>query len=161
MTTETTSTEASMTPYEFADDFIKNHSTLEIAEQFVTYSERVDSLEKRLQSAIDNSDAYRQQLRNQTETITEFLKSHIGDNDSASVGDLKDLADELSIELTKTIKVTFNIEVEYEIIVPLDADEDSIGENDFDYSVSYRNNKNDYEESSESYEMTDFETEEM
>jgi seryl-tRNA synthetase len=161
MTTETTSTEASMTPEQFAEDFIKNHSVAELVEQFVMYSKSVDSLQQRLQSAINNSDHYRQQLRNQTETIEEFLKSHISENDSASVGELKDLAEELEIELTKTIKVTFKIEAEYEIVVPLDADEDSISENDFDYSVSYRNNTNDYEETSESYEIIDFETEEM
>jgi hypothetical protein len=161
MTTETTSTEASMTPYEFAEDFIKNHSVTEIAEQLVTYSESVDNLQNRIQRQANDNDALRSKLRNQTETIEEFLKSHIGENDSASVDELKELAEELDIELTKTIKVTFKIEAEYEIIVPLDADEDSISEDDFDYSVSYRNNKNDYEENSESYEITDFETEEM
>jgi hypothetical protein len=161
MTTETTSTEASMTPYEFAEDFIKNHSVAEIAEQLVTYSESVDNLQNRIQRQANDNDALRSKLRNQTETIEEFLKSHIGENDSASVDELKELAEELDIELTKTIKVTFKIEAEYEIIVPLDADEDSISEDDFDYSVSYRNNKNDYEENSESYEITDFETEEM
>lgn len=161
MTTETTSTEASMTPEQFAEDFIKTHSVAELVEQFVMYSKSVDSLKQRLESAINNSDHYRQQLRNQTETIEEFLKSHISDNDSASVSELKDLAEELDIELTKTLKVTFNIEVEYEITVPLDADEDSIDESDFDYSVSYRNSNNDYEETSEAYEIADFNVEEM
>lgn len=160
-TTETTSAEASMTPYEFAEDFIKNHSVMEIAEQLVTYSESADNLQKRIQRQIDEIDNLRAKLRNQTDTIEEFLKSHIGDNDSASVDELKELAEELDIELTKTIKVTFTIECEYEIVIPLDADEDSIDEGDFDYTVSYRNHKNDYEETSEALELTNFETEEM
>lgn len=160
-TTESTSSEATMTPEQFAEDFIKNHSVAELVEQYVMYSKSVDSLQQRLQSSINNADHYRQQLRNQTETIEEFLKEHISNNDSASVGELKDLAEELEISLTKTLKVTFNIEVEYEIEVPLDADEDSIDESDFDYSVSYRNHNNDYEETSEAYEIADFEVEEM
>lgn len=136
-TTESTSTEASMTPYEFAEDFIKNHSVTEIAEQLVTYSESVDNLNRRIARQGAENDNLRVRLQDTVNTITEFLKSHISDNQDADIDDLKELADELDIELTKSITVKMQIEVEIEMTAPLDFDESNIDDSDFDISCEF------------------------
>jgi len=158
-TTETTATEAQMTPMEFAEDFIKTHSVMEIAEQLVTYSESTDNLIKAKslkQAEIDNLRRHHNQV---IETITEFLKSHIGEGDSASVDDLKELAEQLDIEMTKSITVKIEIEVEVELTVPLDFDEENIDDSDFDISCDF-NGMTDVDVDDTSIEITSCEVEE-
>ena len=158
-TTATTSAEADMTPFEFADNFIKNHSTLEIAEQLVLYSEQVDRLQARVTAEASTSDHFRQKFARLENTIEEFLKSHIGDNEDASVDDMKELAESLGIELTKTITIKFTAEVEVEVTVPLDADLDDVDENDFTVSAEF-NGKTDWEVEDTNINVNDFEVEE-
>lgn len=144
-TTESTSTEASMTPMEFAEDFIKNNSITDIAEQLVTYSETVDNLNRRIARQVAENDNLRRSLQDTVNTITEFLKSHIGENDSASVDELKELADELDIEMSKSITVKMQVEIEVEMTVPIDFDEESIDDSDFDISCEFSRSLNDVE----------------
>jgi len=158
-TTATTSAEAGMTPFEFADDFIKNHSTLEIAEQLVTYSEQVDRLQARVTAEASTSDHFRQKFARLENTIEEFLKSHIADNEDASVDDMKELAESLGIELTKTITIKFTAEVEVEVTVPIDADLDDVDENDFTVSAEF-DGKTDWEVQDTNINVNDFEVEE-
>ena len=158
-TTATTSAEADMTPFEFADNFIKNHSTLEIAEQLVLYSEQVDRLQARVTAEASTSDHFRQKFARLENTIEEFLKSHIGDNEDASVDDMKELAESLGIELTKTITIKFTAEVEVEVTVPIDADLDDVDENDFTVSAEF-DGKTDWEVQDTNINVNDFEVEE-
>lgn len=157
--TQTAAQEANMTPMEYAEDFIKTHSILELADQLVTYSESCDNMRNtitRKQLEIDN---LRNNLRNVVDTVTEFLKSHISENDSASVDELKELAEELDIELTKSITVKIEIEVEVEMTVPLDFDEESIDDSDFDISCEF-NGMTDVEVDDTNIEVTSCEVEE-
>ena len=91
-------------------------------------------------------------------SIAEFIKEHVKDDD-ISTDDLKELADELNISLTKSIKVTFTIKAEYEFDVPLDWTDDDISDGDFNIRISYNGNDDDIEETSESMEVEDFEVE--
>jgi hypothetical protein len=158
-TTATTAAEDNMTPYEFADNFIKTHSVLEIAEQLVTYSEQVDRLQARVTAEAGTSDHYRQKFARLEERVAEFLKSHISENDDASVDDMKEFAESLGIELTKTITVKFTAEVEVEITVPIDADVDDVDENDFTVSAEF-DGKTDWEVEDTNINVNDFEVEE-
>ena len=91
-------------------------------------------------------------------TISEFITEHVKDDD-ISTDDLKELAEELNISLTKSIKVTFTIKAEYEFDVPLDWTDDDISDGDFNISISHNGSDDDMEETSESYEVEDFEVE--
>lgn len=158
MTTETT--ETVQTPQQIAEEFVKANTTSAIIEEFVNHHNTIESLRRNLEYAQQDARNQRSRWASMAETIEDFLKTHISEKDSASVEELKDLADELEIELTKTMRVTFKIEAEYEIVVPLDATEHDISEDNFDYSVSFRSTNDDWEENSESYEINDFEVEE-
>jgi hypothetical protein len=158
-TTATTSAEAEMTPFEFADNFIKNHSTLEIAEQLVTYSEQVDRLQVRVTAEAGNADHFRQKFNRLEAQIEEFLKSHIGDNEDASVDDMKEFAETLGIELTKSITVKFTAEVEVEMTVPLDFDTDDIDDSHFTVSAEF-DGMNDVTVEDTNINVDDFEVEE-
>lgn len=159
MTTDTT-VETVQTPQQIAEEFVKANTTSVIIEEFVNHHNTIESLRRNLEYAQQDARNQRARWASMAETIEDFLKTHISEKDSASVEELKDLADELEIELTKTMRVTFKIEAEYEIVVPLDTNEDDISEDNFDYSVSFRNTNDDWEENSESYEINDFEVEE-
>ena len=159
MTTDTT-VETVQTPQQIAEEFVKANTTSAIIEEFVNHHNTIEALRRNLEYAQQDARNQRSRWASMAETIEDFLKTHISEKDSASVEELKDLADELEIELTKTMRVTFKIEAEYEIVVPLDTNEDDISEDNFDYSVSFRNTNDDWEENSESYEINDFEVEE-
>jgi hypothetical protein len=158
-TTASTAAEENMTPFEFADNFIKNHSTLEIAEQLVTYSEQVDRLQARVTAEAGSSDHWRQKFNRLEERVAEFLKSHISENDDASVDDMKEFAESLGIELTKNITVKFTAEVEVEMTVPLDFDCDDISEDSFTVSAEF-DGMTDVEVEDTNINVNDFEVEE-
>lgn len=88
-------------------------------------------------------------------TVEEFIKEHVIDNEDADVEELTELASDLGIELTKRVRVTFNVEVEYEIEVGLD---DEIDENDFDVRIEY-NGEGDVQSQTES--IVEFDSEDM
>lgn len=159
MTTETTATEASMTPEQFAEDFIKNHSVTELVDQFVMYSKSVDSLNENLELSRGSVYAVRNELNQVINKVTEFLKSHIGENDDATVDELKELAEALNIEMTRNITVTFRAEVEVNMTVPIDFDEDKIDEYKFTVSAEF-NGMDDVDVDDTSIEIENFEVEE-
>ena len=125
---------------------------------------------KEIQRLLDEKDHYKKQCdenriratENQSKylnlynSISEFITEHVKDND-ISTDDLKELAEELNISLTKSIKVTFTIKAEYEFDVPLDWTDDDISDGDFNISISHNGSDDDMEETSESYEVEDFE----
>ena len=92
-------------------------------------------------------------------SIAEFIKDHVTDDD-ISTDDLKELAEELNISLTKTIKVKFTVACEYEFEVPLDFEDNDIDESDFSINISSSISNDDVEETHESIDVTDFEVEE-
>jgi hypothetical protein len=137
-TTDTTSTELPpLTPEQVAEDFVKENTTSTIVEEFVNNYKTIESLKARVATESGTSDHWRQKFARLENSIEEFLKSHIGDNEDASVDDMKEFAESLGIELTKTIKVKFTAEVEVDMTVPLDFDCDDIREHHFTVSAEF------------------------
>ena len=91
-------------------------------------------------------------------SVEEFIKEHVKD-EQVSIDDLKELAEELDIKLTKSIKVTFNVKCEYEFDVAYDFKDEDIDENDFNIRISSNLTGDDIEETSESFEVEDLEVE--
>jgi hypothetical protein len=92
------------------------------------------------------------------ETIEEFLKEHISEGNSASVTQLKELAAELDIELTKEVEVTFTVEVTATVTVPLDFNAEDIEESDFDIRVNYEGSHDDVECDDIEWNTNDFQS---
>jgi ribosome-binding protein aMBF1 (putative translation factor) len=140
MTTENTVTTEAPTPQQIAEDFVKEHSINDVVEHLLDDYNTIERLKQRLQSESESNDLLRANLRDKMDTIEEFLKSHIAENDSASVDELKELAESLSIELTKEIEITFTAEVTATATVPLDFDPNKFDDSDFDVRVEYIGN---------------------
>jgi hypothetical protein len=161
MTIENVPTElAPNTPEAVAEDFVKENSTASIIEELVANYKTIESLKLRVTAEANNADHYRQLFKRKLEIVEEFLKSHIGENDSASVDELKELAESLDIELTKEVEVTFTIEVTATLTVPLDFDVDDISEDDFDTRVAYEGSHNDVDSDDVEWNISDFEADE-
>ena len=75
-------------------------------------------------------------FRSYQSAVENFIKEHVKDNEDADVEELIEFAAELDIELTKKVRITFNVAVEYEVEVPLGS-EDDIDESDFDIRIDY------------------------
>jgi organic radical activating enzyme len=132
----------------------------------------VNDLVKEVQRLLDEKDYLKEQVQRKLEwgntqfnkysvihnTVTDFIKEHVKD-DEVDIYDLKELAEELNIELTKSIRVTFNVRAEYEFNVPLDWTDDDISDGDFNIRISHNGADDEMEETSESYEVEDFEVE--
>jgi hypothetical protein len=161
MTTDITNTETESmpAPLQIAEDFIKNNSVMEIAEEFVNHYNAIESLKKQLEYQQQETRNQRSRWASMAETIEEFLKSHIAEGDDASIDDLKELADSLDIELTKSITVKMRVDVEVEMTVPLDFDEDSLDEGNFDISAEF-NGMTDVEVDDTNIQVDSFEVEE-
>ena len=139
-----------------ADEVVKTQTTSQMVEELTRLMDELDFFKMQLarekNRATDNQSKY----LNTFNAIEEFIKEHVKDNE-IDIDDLKDLAEELNIKLTKSIKVTFSVNCEYEFDVPLDFDEDEIDDSDFDIRVRSNVSNDDVEETSESYEVEDFE----
>jgi hypothetical protein len=145
MTIENVPTElAPNTPEAVAEDFVKENSTATIIEELVANYKTIESLKARVEAEHGNSDHYRQKHDRLFDRVEQFLKSHIVEDDAASVDDMKEFAESLGIELTKTITVTITAEIEVEITVPIDANVDDVDENDFTISAEF-DGKTDWE----------------
>lgn len=136
-TPDTTTETPAPTPQEIAEFFVKESSMATIVEEFVNNYNTIESLKKQLEYMTSEKNQMRTRWASMSDTIEEFIKSHVGEGDSASVDDLKELAEQLDIELTKSITVKIEIEVEVELTVPLDFDEESIDDSDFDISCDF------------------------
>lgn len=139
----------------FASDNIKE----DLRAQIESLIKRADDAISQNQRLIDDRDRVRKQYNDMKSTITEFLKEHIGDNEDADADDLKELADNLDIKLTKIIKVNFNVECEFHVEVPLDKDDSDIDEDDFDVEISWSGDS-DWDVVHETTDINDFNTEE-
>jgi sugar-specific transcriptional regulator TrmB len=146
MTTENTITESIVpTPADIAEEFVKANTTSAIIEEFVNHHNTIESLQRKLQNSEQEVRNQRSRWASMAETIEEFLKEHISEGNSASVTDLKELAAELDIELTKEVEVTFTVEVTATVTVPIDFNAEDIEESDFDIRVNYEGSHNDVE----------------
>jgi hypothetical protein len=158
MTTENTTIDTE-TPEQIAEQFVKNHNSMQIEEELVNHYKTIESLKSRVQAEAGTSDHYRQKFARLESRIEEFLKSHIGDNEDASVDDMKEFAESLGIELTKSITVKFTAEVEVEMTVPLDFDTDDIDDSHFTVSAEF-DGMNDVTVEDTNINVDDFEVEE-
>jgi len=159
MTTENTTTESMpLTPIQIAEEFVKENTTSTIIEEFVNHYNTIESLKQQLEYQQQETRNQRSRWASMAETIEEFLKEHIKDQ-QVSIDDLKELADELEIELTKTITIKFTAEVEVEVTVPIDADLDDVDENDFTVSAEF-DGKTDWEVQDTNINVNDFEVDE-
>jgi hypothetical protein len=160
MTTENTAVETVQTPQQIAEEFVKANTTSAIIEEFVNHYNTIERQKQHLLGREQDVANFRARWASMAETIEEFLKEHISEGNSASLADLKDLAENLEIELTKEIEVTFKVEVTTTLTVPLEFDEDDITEDDFDIRVDYTGRHNDVEEDGTEYEVNDFDSSE-
>ena len=113
-----------------AEEFVKDHNSTEIVEELVKYSNSVDSLDSKL----EYERTYRSNLASKLEIVKNFITEHVKDNDEATVGELKELAGELEITLTKEVEIEFT--VTYKLTVECELDEE-VSDNDFSVSLDY------------------------
>jgi seryl-tRNA synthetase len=145
MTTENTINELPpLTPEAVAEEFIKANTTSVIIEEFVNHYNTIESLQRKLTYAEQEARNQRSRWASMAQTIEDFLKEHIKD-EQVSVDDLKELAEELEIELTKEIEVTFKVDVTATVTVPIDFNDEDIEESDFDIRINYEGSHNDVE----------------
>ena len=158
MTTENTTTESIVpTPADIAEEFVKANTTSAIIEEFVNHHNTIESLQRKLQNAEQEARNQRSRWASMAETIEEFLKEHIKDQ-QVSIDDLKELADELEIELTKEVEVTFTVEVTATVTVPIDFNAEDIEESDFDIRINYEGSHNDVECDDIEWNTNDFQS---
>lgn len=155
MTTENTVTEVELTPTQIAENFVKENTTSVIVEEFVNHYNKIENLKAKLQYQEQETRNQRSRWASMAQTIEEFLIEHIKD-EQVSIDDLKELAEELEIELTKQVEVTFTVEVTANLTVPLDFDADDIEDNDFDITINYTGNHTDVECDDIDWTMNDY-----
>jgi hypothetical protein len=144
MTTENTVTEVELTPTQIAENFVKENTTSVIIEEFVNHYNKIENLKAKLQYQEQETRNQRSRWASMAQTIEEFLIEHIKD-EQVSIDDLKELAAELEIELSKEVEVTFTVEVTATVTVPLDFNAEDIEESDFDIRVNYEGSHNNVE----------------
>lgn len=155
MTIETTTNEQP-TPRQMAEAVVNNATPNAIIEEVERLI--IDRDYYKLQESLSNVrySELSKQLSHWKNSITSFLKEFI-DSDDITTDDLKEFAEKMDIELTKKVRITFNVAVEYQVEVPLGS-EDDIDESDFDIRVDY---EGDGEVSYDNFSIGDFDTEEV
>jgi hypothetical protein len=113
-----------------AEEFVKDHNSIEIVQELVKYSNSVDSLKSHLEYERNRNTALAEKL----DMVKNFITEHVKDDDMASVDELKELAGELGLTLTKRVTVEFT--VTYNLTVECDIDEE-VSEDDFRVSMDY------------------------
>jgi hypothetical protein len=160
MTEETTqvTTEAPLTNQQIAENVVKDLPANEIVNEVKRLLDEVDYRKREAALAKERATQGTSRYLNLFTSLEEFIKEHVKD-EQISIDDLKEFAEEVNISLTKSIRVTFNVKCEYEFNVPLDFDEEDITDGDFTVRISSNISDEDVEETSESYEIEDFEVE--
>jgi sugar-specific transcriptional regulator TrmB len=152
----TTATETTQTPEQIAEEFIKANTTSAIVEEFVNHYNEIGRLRRRLLERDSSIDYQRNRLNELIAKTRDFIITHVADGEGANVDELKELAEELDIELTKEICVTFSVEVTATVTVPVDFNEDDLTDSDFDISVDYSGNHDDSECDDITWEINNF-----
>jgi len=160
MTEETTTqtTETPLTNQQIAENVVKDLPANEIVNEVKRLLDEVDYRKREAVLAKERATQATSRYSNLYSSVEEFIKEHVKD-EQISIDDLKEFAEEVNIELTKSIKVTFTVKAEYEFNVPLDFNEEDITDGDFTIRISSNINDEDIEETSESMEVEDFEVE--
>lgn len=159
MTIETNATpETPYTNQQQAENTVKELSANDLTKEFQRLLDEVDYYKKETKLAKERATQATSKYLNLFNTLADFIKEHVKD-EQVSIDDLKELAEELNIELTKSITVTFTVKAEYEFHVPLDWTDDDISDGDFDIKISHNLNDDEMEQTSESMEVEDFEVE--
>jgi hypothetical protein len=130
-----------------AEEFVKDHNSREIVEELVKYSNSVDSLRSQLEYERNRNTG----LANKLDMVKNFITEHVKDDDTASVDELKELAGELGLTLTKRVTVEFT--VTYNLTVECDIDEE-VSEDDFRVSMDYNGVGELYDEQEDWSEIT-------
>jgi hypothetical protein len=161
MTTEnTTDTTVTLTAAQKADKFVLSNFSADIIAELTRCYEKEEAFKNEIEYAEKARNDFRTRWAVMSDTIEQFLKTHISEGDSASVEELKELAEELDIELTKEITVTFTVEVEAKFTVPVDFDQDTISEDDFNIDVEFNSHIDDVECDEVDCNVNDFSVEE-
>ena len=113
-----------------AAEFVKDHNSQEIVDELVKYSNSVDSLTEQLEYVRIRN----QSLNDQLGLVKDFITEHVKENEPATVDELKELAVQLGITLTKRVNVQFT--VEYNLTIECDIDEE-VSQDDFRVDMDY------------------------
>jgi len=159
MTTENATPGAVKTPVQMAEELVTRNTTSVIVEVLVENYTTIERQKQQLLSREKDVANFRARWASMSDTIEEFLKDHISENKGANLTELKELAAELDIELTKEIEVTFDIEVTTTLTVPIDFDTDKITESDFNINVDFTNTFDNVEEDGVEWETSNFSSE--
>ena len=116
----------------------------------------IATLQVNLEDSKDTNTALRGRLQELVDNVTEFIKDNL---DSSFAGKLKELANELDIELSKDVTISFKVTYTADVTVPIDFDIESIDDSDFDITIRYTGN-DDVDFDNDSTEVEDFEAEE-
>lgn len=116
----------------------------------------IATLQVNLEDSKDSNTAIRGRLQELVDNVTEFIKDNL---DSSFAGKLKELANELDIELSKDVTISFKVTYTADVTVPIDFDIESIDDSDFDITIRYTGN-DDVDFDNDSTEVEDFEVEE-
>jgi 2-oxoglutarate dehydrogenase complex dehydrogenase (E1) component-like enzyme len=154
--TEETTTEAPYTNQQIAENTVKELSANDLTKEFQRLLDEVEYYKKDTKLAKERATQATSRYSNLFTSISDFIIEHVKE-EQVQIDDLKELAEELNIKLTKSIKVTFNVKCEYEFDVPLDWTDDDIDESDFDICISSNITDEEVEETSESMQVEDFE----
>ena len=130
-----------------AAEFVKDHNSQEIVDELVKYSNSVDSLKSQLEYERNRNTG----LANKLDIVKNFITEHVKDDEPASVDELKELAGELGLTLTKRVTVEFT--VTYNLTVECDIDEE-VSEDDFRVSMDYNGVGELYDEQEDWSEIT-------
>ena len=130
-----------------AAEFVKDHNSQEIVDELVKYSNSVDSLKSHLEYERNRNTALAEKL----DAVKNFITEHVREDDMASVDELKTLAAELGLTLTKRVNVTFT--VEYNLTIECDLDEE-VSQDDFRISMDYNGVGELYDEQEDWSEIT-------
>lgn len=122
-----------------AAEFVKDHNSHEIVEELVKYSNSVDSLRSQLEYERNRNTG----LANKLDMVKNFITQHVKDDDSASVDELKELAYEVGLTLTKRVRVEFT--VTYNLTIECDIDEE-VTNDDFRVNMEYNGDGELYDE---------------
>ena len=152
MTEVTTDTQASKF------DMLKQEANTKIASMTLDdIAGYIATLKVNSEEVRNGNKVVRDRLQKLVDTVTEFIKDNY--SDGANSDDLKELADELDIELTKEVTVSFTVTYEADVTVPFDFDVDDIDDGDFDVTIRYTGT-DDAEFGHENTDIEDFEVEE-
>ena len=149
MTTETIETISAS--HKAAIEFVNSHSVPDI----ITHLKEQYDL---FQNMKNSHQIVRDRLQGVVSTVTDFVKENYAEG--ANSDDIKELAEELDIELTKNLSITFTVRYECGVTVPLDFDEDEIDDSMFDIRVEANFHDADIEVDSENTEVDDFDVSE-